>query len=545
MSFADDLRIAFPPPHPAGRPFILRLRWSYGDRLFHRSLAVARWAWCIGLFCLFFFRDPARVPPDRAGAILAPADGRVVSVAPGVPPAELGLGPAIRWRISIFLSVLNVHVNRVPAPGTVTRIAYRHGAFLNASLDKASDANERNAIALRLPDGRELAVVQIAGLIARRILCSLARRRCCPRRRSIGHHTIWQPDRFVFAGRRATTCLRRSNHDRRRDRDRGIQPMSEPVRRFPLRRSRRLRPRVRPRYRGPSFNRIVPNLMTMVGLCAGLTAMRFAVEGRFESAAVAITVAGVIDGLDGRLARLLKGTSLFGAEFDSLSDFACFGVAPGLTLYEWSLQRVGGFGFAVCVLFAVCMALRLARFNAMADDRPRPAYAYNFFTGVPAPAGAGLALFPIFLGLEAKTQGLEITGRGDPSSVVLRSDPGRDRRSAGLFLAGLELQEFQGSRRIRSSASAWHRAVRRTLVRGSLGCAGGRGADLPGDVAVQRAKLPPLATRSRGPQSGRGNPGKGLLRRLCPRSSGEIVGGLLPRRVHHRSLPGPLTVPEV
>ncbi len=143
----------------------------------------------------------------------------------------------------------------------------------------------------------------------------------------------------------------------------------------------------------------------MVGLCAGLTAMRFALEGRFEAAAIAITAAGVIDGLDGRLARLLKGTSRFGAEFDSLSDFACFGVAPGLTLYEWSLQRVGGLGFAPCVLFAVCMALRLARFNAMTDDAPRPAYAYNFFTGVPAPAGAGLALFPIFVGLEANAVG--------------------------------------------------------------------------------------------------------------------------------------------
>ncbi len=128
----------------------------------------------LGLFCLYFFRDPDRVTPARTGAIVAPADGRVVSIAPGLPPAELGLGPATRCRISIFLSVLNVHVNRVPAAGTVTRIAYRHGAFLNASLDKASDANERNAIALRLPDGRELVVVQIAGLIARRILCSLS-----------------------------------------------------------------------------------------------------------------------------------------------------------------------------------------------------------------------------------------------------------------------------------------------------------------------------------------------------------------------------------
>jgi CDP-diacylglycerol--serine O-phosphatidyltransferase len=183
--------------------------------------------------------------------------------------------------------------------------------------------------------------------------------------------------------------------------------VSDPVRRFPMRRPRRLRARVRPRYRGPSFNRIIPNLMTMVGLCAGLTAMRFALDGRFEAAAAAITVAGVIDGLDGRLARLLKGTSRFGAEFDSLSDFACFGVAPGLTLYEWSLQRASGYGYAACVLFAVCMALRLARFNAMSDDTPRPAYSYSFFTGVPAPAGAGLALFPLFVGLEAQSQGLE------------------------------------------------------------------------------------------------------------------------------------------
>ena len=172
MSLAIDLRTIFPPPHPAGRPFILGCLAVMVIGLF-----MSRWLTLIGLagglFCLYFFRDPARVPPMRTGAILAPADGRVVSVAPGVPPAELGLGPAIRWRISIFLSVLNVHVNRVPIDGTVTRIAYRHGAFLNASLDKASDANERNAIALRLSDGRELVVVQIAGLIARRILCSL------------------------------------------------------------------------------------------------------------------------------------------------------------------------------------------------------------------------------------------------------------------------------------------------------------------------------------------------------------------------------------
>jgi phosphatidylserine decarboxylase len=141
------------------------------------GLVLGRWLSWLGLafalFCLFFFRDPERVAPGRPGAILAPADGRVASIAPGVPPAELGLGSAPRWRVSIFLSILNVHVNRVPVDGTVTRVAYRHGAFVNASLDKASEGNERNAIALRLHDGREIAVVQIAGLVARRILCSI------------------------------------------------------------------------------------------------------------------------------------------------------------------------------------------------------------------------------------------------------------------------------------------------------------------------------------------------------------------------------------
>jgi CDP-diacylglycerol--serine O-phosphatidyltransferase len=168
---------------------------------------------------------------------------------------------------------------------------------------------------------------------------------------------------------------------------------------------RRLRPRQRPRFKGPSFNRMIPNIMTMLGLCAGLTSMRYALDGRFGAAAVAITVAGAIDGIDGRLARLLKAVSRFGAEFDSLADFLCFGVAPPFVLYLWSLQRAGGFGFMPCLMFSVCMALRLARFNASLDGAPGPAYAYNFFTGVPAPAGAGVVLLPLFVGLEAKYMG--------------------------------------------------------------------------------------------------------------------------------------------
>lgn len=172
MRVIDDLRLVLAPPHPAGRPFIVG-----GIIAAVAGLFFGWWLFWLGLlftgFCFYFFRDPERVPPGRPGAIVAPADGRVVSIIPAVPPAELGLGAAPRWRVAIFLSVLDVHINRIPADGTVTRIAYRHGAFVSAATDKASDSNERNALALRLPDGREIAIVQIAGLVARRIICQV------------------------------------------------------------------------------------------------------------------------------------------------------------------------------------------------------------------------------------------------------------------------------------------------------------------------------------------------------------------------------------
>ncbi|WP_188901774.1 CDP-alcohol phosphatidyltransferase family protein [Caldovatus sediminis] len=171
---------------------------------------------------------------------------------------------------------------------------------------------------------------------------------------------------------------------------------------------RRFRPRTRPRFEGQSFNRLIPNILTLIALCAGLTAIRFALDGRWEPAAGLIVFAAALDGIDGRLARLLKVTSRFGAEFDSLSDFLSFGVAPALLLYLWTMHEGRGLGFAPCLLFAVCSALRLARFNASLDapgpvpltgPPPKPAYAQSFFTGVPAPAGAGLALFPLFAAL--------------------------------------------------------------------------------------------------------------------------------------------------
>jgi phosphatidylserine decarboxylase len=124
-------------------------------------------------WCYYFFRDPKRVTPTREGLIISPADGVISLIEPAVPPEELGMGPEPMMRVSVFMNVFNCHVNRVPVSGEITKIAYRAGKFLNASLDKASADNERNALVVKMEDGRTLAVVQIAGLVARRIVCEV------------------------------------------------------------------------------------------------------------------------------------------------------------------------------------------------------------------------------------------------------------------------------------------------------------------------------------------------------------------------------------
>src|SRR5437868_13938465 len=142
---------------------------------------------------------------------------------------------------------------------------------------------------------------------------------------------------------------------------------------------------------------LVPNIITLLALCAGLTAIRLAIEGRIELALGAIIFAAVLDGVDGRVARLIKGQSKFGAELDSLADFVNFGVVPALILYFWKLHELNNGGWIAAMVFAISGGLRLARFNATIDDPNKPAFAGNFFTGVPAPAGAVTALLPVYL----------------------------------------------------------------------------------------------------------------------------------------------------
>ena len=149
--------------------------------------------------------------------------------------------------------------------------------------------------------------------------------------------------------------------------------------------------------RGLTLRALIPNAITAAALCAGLTGIRFAIGGEWGQAVLAIVVAGVLDGIDGRIARLLKAQSRFGAELDSLADNVSFGVAPALVLYLWSLQELPRLGWFAALAYAISCALRLARYNARIDMADEPRKAAGFLTGVPAPVGAGLVFLPLYL----------------------------------------------------------------------------------------------------------------------------------------------------
>jgi len=151
------------------------------------------------------------------------------------------------------------------------------------------------------------------------------------------------------------------------------------------------------RERSVPMRLLIPNMVTVLGMCVGLTSIRMAIEGRFELALVAIGCAAILDGLDGRMARLLKASSRFGAELDSLSDFVCFGVAPAIVLYLWGFSGASSLGWIMVLMFALAAALRLARFNVALDDPEKPLWESGFFVGAPVPAGAILLMLPLFM----------------------------------------------------------------------------------------------------------------------------------------------------
>lgn len=153
---------------------------------------------------------------------------------------------------------------------------------------------------------------------------------------------------------------------------------------------------------GISLRALAPNAVTALALCTGLSGAWFALQGRWENAVAAIVVAGVLDAMDGRIARMLKGESRFGAELDSLSDVIAFGATPALIIYMWVMQDMPRFGWTLSVFFVLCAALRLARFNARIDTEDQPHKSAGFNTGVPSPAGAGLALLPMMVHFETQ-----------------------------------------------------------------------------------------------------------------------------------------------
>lgn len=174
-------------------------------------------------------------------------------------------------------------------------------------------------------------------------------------------------------------------------------PLERRGRRGPIRYLAGKRLRLR---EGLTLRAMVPNAITATALCCGLTGIRFALEGQWPLAAGAIVLAGVLDGIDGRVARLLKAQSRFGAELDSLADSIAFGVSPAIVLFLWSLTELPRFGWLIALSLAVCCALRLARFNAQIDLEDQPHKSAGYMTGVPAPAGAGLAMLPLYLWME-------------------------------------------------------------------------------------------------------------------------------------------------
>ena len=337
------------------------------------------------IWCYYFFRDPERYPINDEDYLVSPADGVVLQVKETNGPKELNLENKTFTKVSVFMNVFDCHVNRTPCSGKVSQILYKPGKFFNASLDKASEDNERNYYKITNTKGEDIVVVQIAGLIARRIVCETNEDTDLQQGDRIGmirfgsradlyfenYKPLVKVDQKTIAGE---TLIAKK--------------IMEPKRKFKIVTAKNSRV-------------ILPNIFTLVGVCIGLSSIKFAFDGNFQFSVVAIIVAGIIDGLDGRIARLIKGTSKVGKELDSLTDVISFGVAPAFIMYFWKLNELGRIGWFICLIYVVAVALRLARFNVNSSEEPT--WKGNFFEGIPSPAGGILVLMPLFFSFSELT----------------------------------------------------------------------------------------------------------------------------------------------
>ncbi len=380
-------------------------------------LVTGNWIWAVVPFllaCFFFwfFRDPQRPVPVEAGLVVSPADGKITEVARIQTPA------GERIRLSIFLSVFDVHVNRSPIAGTVREVRYQKGKHLNALNPESAEKNEQNVVTVQ-GDEFDVTFSQIAGILARRIVFRFQGRRFC------GARPACRPDQVRLPGERSVAwpCARprgsRAAGQGRRFRvgrypaGRRTSRRSTFWRRVSLearRGSRRSRAERKRRGRLRRGMYIVPSLFTSGNIAAGYFAITQSLQGsvqeprHFDYAALAIGFAIPFDAIDGRIARMTKTTSDFGKELDSLADVITFGVAPSLLAFTWGFQmlptamdpvrrqHVVQWGAFVCFLFLLCGAGRLARFNIGANLLPtnpgRPGRKY--FVGMPIPAAAGV-----------------------------------------------------------------------------------------------------------------------------------------------------------
>ena len=258
----------------------------------------------------------------------------------------------------------------------------------------------------------------------------------------------------------------------------------------------------RQRLKGLHINRMIPNVLTLLALAAGLSALRFSLQERWDHAVLAILVAAILDGLDGRIARILKGATRFGAELNSLSDFLCFGVAPAFTLYLWALVDAGRIGWALVLLLCICCALRLARFNTAEDEDERPAWSRNFFVGVPSPGGRRT-------GAVSPRAVVSDRRRVPASSVDRRHLHAGDVTVAGQPRADLHLQEGADRAKLGAAGDARSGPLSRVTVQRDLAYVDPDARRLHRLHPVQRSPL--SSQHSRGAGTG-GNAGIGEWR---------------------------------